>query len=237
MKIKNAVFCCILLAFFGLVSCSNTVIDSNKEFTVGTEGTGKTVFQDKAGFGLSQGGVYIDSKENFETICNKLNNGFYDNGSQTYNSKAATICRSYDDSFFEDKALIIYEFMAGYHYNYSVENIDIYNEEAIVNIKAIEKQGVYEDLAFSYLFILEIDIKLDVKSENVKGNIIYSQIVPLKIVFALYYFICIYLLRYNLHLKIYLENRMKFKTIIILITVMLSTLYSCGSVDNTKKLK
>lgn len=150
-KLLMMCFMLCLIAAFGGCSCK-----SNK-FKIAYEGKGGFGFdEDKLTYCISE---YISTKEELKTLSKKLNNGYFDESSTSYNSNIGLIIRNYDDIFFNDNNLIVCVIDAGNRFDYSVNKLDVSNNKLIINIKKTQKKGTFTDEAFSYLFIIEVEKK------------------------------------------------------------------------------
>ena len=96
-------------------------------------------------------------REKLETLSKKLNNGYFDELSFSYNSEMGLMIRKYDDEFFKDNSLVICVIDAGNYYNYSVNKLEVSNSELTINIKKTQKKGIFTDEAFAYSFIIEVE--------------------------------------------------------------------------------
>lgn len=105
----------------------------------------------------------VKSKKELVELCEEYSNGFYDKNSKIYDSDISKKIRSYDDSFFNNNELIIIVVEKGDSFEYKINNIVIDNSEIVVNLKKLRKYGTFNDLAYAYLFLIELEKKEQVE--------------------------------------------------------------------------
>ena len=151
---KKILMMCFTLCLIAVVGgCS---YKTNK-FEIAYEGKGGFGFdEDKLTYCISE---YISTKEELKALSKKLNNGYFDEFSTSYNSSVGLIIRNYDDVFFNDNNLIVCVIDGANSFDYSVNKLDVSNNKLIINIKKAQKKGTFTDEAFSYLFIIEVEKK------------------------------------------------------------------------------
>lgn len=101
----------------------------------------------------------ITNADKLIELSSQMKNGFFDESSNSYNSKLGIKVRSYDNDYFVNNDLIICVFDAGNHYNYNVNNIINYEDALIVNIDKNLKIGTFTDESFAYIILIEINKK------------------------------------------------------------------------------
>lgn len=163
---KKLILTIILLMLILLSGCSK----NNIKFKVAYEGKGGFGFdKENSTFCISE---HVSSKEQLIELSDKMNNHFFDESSTNYNNEIATHIRTYDDIFFKENSLIICVINAGNGYEYKINDLDIQDNNLSVNIKKIEKSGIYTDEGFTYIFVIETS----------KSNMINIEMVKVKII-------------------------------------------------------
>lgn len=122
-------------------------------------------YEGKGSFGFDEENLWytlcekITNADKLIELSSQMKNGFFDESSNSYNSKLGIKVRSYDNDYFVNNDLIICVFDAGNHYNYNVNNIINYEDALIVNIDKNLKIGTFTDESFAYIILIEINKK------------------------------------------------------------------------------
>ncbi|HQC55127.1 MAG TPA: hypothetical protein PKX91_05330 [Clostridia bacterium] len=143
----------VTMIFLGLYGCENPGI----EYTVGFSGLASFGSKENADGGITYGLTkIIKSVEELKATCEEWNNSAYDKTSDDYSSELSQTIRRYDEKFFETNALIV---NSSVQYNSArepeVEKVMTKGNELIVQISS--RSGTYEDIAESWIFIIEIN--------------------------------------------------------------------------------
>lgn len=150
MKRLLVIFLTLVITAF-LTSCSNDGIKFVVRFS-GRDGFGMD--RDTLAFCFSE---RITSKEELIMLSQKMQNGIFDEQSDSYDSEVGKIIRSYDETFFENNNLIICVIESGYGYSNKIKKLDIDDNKLIVHINKKRKKGTHINVAFTYLFLLEVN--------------------------------------------------------------------------------
>lgn len=163
MKRALILFLAMTMIFF-LISCGNNII-----YSVAYEGKGTfgNYTNDSGGvtFGMLE---IVSSRDELVSLCEKYNNNYFNENSEFYNNEIPETVRSFDDVFFESHSLVICEIVAGNYCSYKISKIIKVEDNLQIVIKEKRKTGTYTDVAFMYLFLLELekDDVLNIKSDN-----------------------------------------------------------------------
>ena len=161
---KKLILTIILLMLILISGCSK----NNIKFKVAYEGKGGFGFdKENSTFCISE---HVSSKEQLIELSDKMNNHFFDESSTNYNNEIATHIRTYDDIFFKENSLIICVINAGNGYEYKINDLDIQDNILSVNIKKIEKSGIYTDEGFTYIFVIETNKNNLIDVKNIEVN-------------------------------------------------------------------
>lgn len=105
--------------------------------------------------------VLVDSLDELKALCDEYNNPAYREDDEMNYNNSKELCdklREYDDTFFADKALIIYTDVTGSGgTKYSIKKIDTENEEIIVGVKVRIWQGPSADIITPWTFLIEVN--------------------------------------------------------------------------------
>ncbi len=121
-------------------------------------------FQDTVVFGIkqsSEGETFgttqiVRTFEELVQLCTTWNNSAFNENDVNYNSELNTTLRRYDETYFKEKALIIY---CNSRFNWKrepmVKSINVSGDELTVEISI--KKGTYTDIATFGTFLIELD--------------------------------------------------------------------------------
>jgi hypothetical protein len=142
-----------IICTVSLCGCQNSGI----EYNIG--------FSDKVVFGSKEaenGGitvglrVIVKSFNELRDLCEEWSNPAFEEDNDGYGSELSEKIRGYNEEFFENKTLIINSSVL---YNSAreprVEKLTIEGDELIIEISL--KRGTYNDIAESWLFIIEVN--------------------------------------------------------------------------------
>ncbi|MDD4244140.1 MAG: hypothetical protein PHG08_07520 [Bacilli bacterium] len=127
-------------------------------------------FDQKGGFGMKEvdGGFavntleFVDTLEELKDLCDEWNNPAFNKNSEYYSSENSEKIRSYDESFFAEKILVIYSFDTGYNKETRIDSIVVDGEQLIINTRIKTKRGTFESVGFNWLMLIDIN-KSDVE--------------------------------------------------------------------------
>ena len=131
------------------------------------------VYNKKGGFGFDKEKntflvcESVSSRSELIELCEKYDNHYFDDDFSYANEEIPMIIRSYDESFFNNKDLIIVVTTKNDSFNYKIKGIDINGQEIIINLKKKKLYGTFTDEAYSYMFIIEIE-KVEHNSVSLK---------------------------------------------------------------------
>ncbi len=141
-----------------LYGCSNSGIEYNIGFSYNVGFGSKENENGGITLGLTE---IVKSVDELGALCEEWNNPAFEEDNDGYGSELSEKIRGYNEEFFENKALIINSSVL---YNSAreprVEKLTIEGGELIIEISL--KRGAYDDIAASWLFIIEVN-KTDIQ--------------------------------------------------------------------------
>lgn len=128
----------------------------------------------EGGFGKRIGvSKLVQSLEEMRDLCEEYSNDAYNESSEYYSVEEYQRIRSYDEVFFEEKALIVYStFLGGDITKWiRVNNITVEETQLVVTLHHKDKgRGTWHDNSRTWLFLIEVN-KADVLNViNVQVN-------------------------------------------------------------------
>lgn len=103
----------------------------------------------------------VSSLQALKDACDAWNNQAFQENSEHYKTELSQKIRSYDESFFSDRNLIIYSFERGHYHETKINDIDIIDSQLTIEAQYIIKKGSFTDEAFNWLILIEVN-KTDV---------------------------------------------------------------------------
>ena len=98
----------------------------------------------------------VSSVQEFQTLCAEFENPAFQEGSEYYSSELSQKIRSYNETFFEEKVLIIYSFERGHDKETRIDSISASDTKLIVNASYKTKKGIFTSEAFNWLMLIEV---------------------------------------------------------------------------------
>lgn len=156
-KISLSIICIVAV----LIMCVGAMCACNENNGCAYE----LVFSERSGFGAfkqtdsgyqSFSKTKIISVENLHSICDEWDAGTFDENSTAYNSTLNAKLREYDDTFFEDKALMLFMTWACGSAKIDIKSVQASNDTVTVNTQITTPSRFYFDDAVSYVLLIEI---------------------------------------------------------------------------------
>lgn len=99
----------------------------------------------------------VGSLQEMKDLCDEWNNPAYQEESELYSSEISKKIREYDEAFFEEKALIIRSsFDASPGRSQRISSLNVEGTQLIVNVRYSSKKGTFNDIATTWLFLIEV---------------------------------------------------------------------------------
>lgn len=99
----------------------------------------------------------VNSLQELEDLCDAWGNPAFQENSEHYSVELSQKIRSYNETYFNEKILVVYSFERGHSKETRIDGITVDGLQLVVNARLIAKKGTFTDEAFNWLILIEVN--------------------------------------------------------------------------------